>query len=413
MRTFTRRALLQFLTVSAARLAIGPASAQTEERDLSSFGATYGKGDAAAALIAAAKWSNASGGVIRVSGPAVLKSPVALVGDLRMRGSTSESALRGVPAFGQPLLQIAQGSVRLEGLRLSGSGEDLGRPVALVRGGRLKQLEIVNCRLGDHRAGLLALFGCANVALRNNTFENWGVRGPTKQGGPAVHLAALREADQPTHDVVVENNTFQNGEWVAISVYARDTKILNNKIHNVKESGLFAFRHRRGDPASDAAMRLEIVGNAIKGVTRKDVSATGLEVGADHVTIRDNDISETESSGVKILDTSLHASVLNNRIVGTVRRPDIFHNHGQIQVQSRSTTADAPVDVIVRHNVVSDNRKPATAPYAFASPQHDGWAPIQALIVENNDFRGGYSVAPVNVPPEERHYDFKELDNKG
>ena len=211
----------------------------------------------------------------------------------------------------------------------------------------------------------------------------------------------------------MENNTFQNGEWVAISVYARDTKILNNKIHNVKESGLFAFRHRRGDPASDAAMRLEIVGNAIKGVTRKDVSATGLEVGADHVTIRDNDISETESSGVKILDTSLHASVLNNRIVGTVRRPDIFHNHGQIQVQSRSTTADAPVDVIVRNNVVSDNRKPATAPYAFASPQHDGWAPIQALIVENNDFRGGYSVAPVNVPPEERHYDFKELDNKG
>jgi hypothetical protein len=413
MITLTRRTLAKLFLGLVARFSIDSVEAAAQERDLISFGAVYGEeGDTSKALLAAAKWSSANGGTIRISGLAILKMPLALTGNIKLRGSAENSALRSATQFTQPLLQISHGSARLEGLQISGTNERLQWPVALFRAGDLSKFELIDCRLSNHRAGLVAIFGCANVVLRGNTFENWGVTEVTKQGGPAVHLAALRGTNQPTHSVVVENNTFKNGEWVAISIYAQDTKILNNKIHDVKESGIFAFRQRVGDSPTDAAAQLEIVGNVIRGVVRKDISATGIEVGADHVTIRQNEISETESSGVKILDTAMHVVVTENHIVGTVRRPSMFHNHGQIQVQSHSTTDKAPFDVVIEKNVVTDTRKPATASYAFSAPLHESWAVIRALVVENNYFRGGYSILPVYVPSEERRYDYKEINNK-
>jgi hypothetical protein len=374
-------------------------------RDAREFGVAYDDTtDSFAAMQKAIDWASQTGNPIQLSGPLRISDTLRYRSNLTLVG-TNAAQIRGLQLdVGKPLLDAprrssqggtdaASKNLTLRNIRFLGAGNETRG--ALVRVISADTVVVDRCVFRDHRCIMLSLFGVSNGGVTHCEFTNWGAVG-VMPPGPALQMVA-DPTNRACENIDVADNNFHDGACVAVSVYGRDISVRRNRISNTQEGAIFAFRDRPGDQTSDAAVNLTITDNIISNVVKKDVSATGIEIGADGALVRGNRISNTESSGILILPPSARTIVTDNDVTDTVQRPDFFREHGQIQIIAEPITPDWPQQISITKNRISSSEpERLRAPYAIAVRIPNGNPPpISGLVIRDNQLSGGYVKQPV------------------
>jgi hypothetical protein len=410
MSTRPRIRRRSFLGFAAAAFGAGPMilrAQQVGSCDAKRFGVTYDLGiDASTAMQTAIDACSERGDTLVISGRVLISKPIIYRSGMSISGGSADAGLYALDLpDGLSLLNSDPAApdlqnVSITGLRFQGSNTPLSRNYALVRFEKTKGVRVSNSVFTQHRSLLLGVLGCTDVLIKNSEFAEWGVIGQTKQGGPAIHVASHEQNRAPSQGISIVRNHLHDGEWVVISIYGQHVRINQNLIERIHESGIYAFGHRRGDFATDYAADVNVLNNVVSHVRVKDISATGIEIASDCAVISGNKIIDTDSSGIKIIGGGNRTSVTDNTIIDSVSRPDIFHTHGQITIQSGDSTPGTLYDIIVERNTVLDDRSPKLAPYAIAVPAWRGSKRIHHAVVKANDLSHGYALAPLFVAPD-------------
>jgi|HubBroStandDraft_2_1064218.scaffolds.fasta_scaffold21864_2 hypothetical protein len=403
MRVNRRAFLAGIAALPAARVLAGPI------RDAKDFGAAYdGSSDSFKAMQAALDWSSQTANPIQLSGPVRISDTLRYGSNVTLLG-TDAAQIGGFDLEpGKALLnpgakamhsggEAAFKNVTLRNIRFLGDGNTTKG--SLIRFIATDGVTVDRCVLRDHRCMLIGLFGVGGASITQCEFTNWGAV-TVKPPGPAIHMAADPN-NRPSSSIEVAGNNFHDGTNVAISVYARDVILRDNHISNTLEGAIFAFRDRPGDQPNDAAVNLTILNNTISNVVQKDVSGTGIEIGASGALVRGNKISNTESSGILILDPSAHIVVTDNEVMDTVQKPGVFREHGQIQIIAEPITPDWPQDIAIIGNRVSNSSPDRVrAPYGIAVRVPFGEPPpISKLVIRDNVLAGGYVKEKIWIDP--------------
>jgi Right handed beta helix region len=397
-----------FLGAVAAAFGAAPMILRAQRTcDAKQFGVTYDSGvDASESMQTAIDVCSGRGATLVISGRVFISKSIFYRSGMAISGGSGDAGFYalGLPD-GRSLLSndpaaFSLQNVSITGLRFQGRNTPLTKNYALVRFTKTRGLRVSRSVFTQHRSLLVSVRGCTDMLLEDNEFTEWGVIGQTKQGGPAIHVASHEQNRTPSQGISIIGNHLHDGEWVAISIYGQHVKINKNLIERIRESGIYAFGHRRGDIPTDYAADLDVSDNVISHVRAKDISATGIEIASDCAVISANRITDTDGSGIKVIGEGNRTSVTGNTIINSVSRPDIFPSHGQITIQSGDATPGALRDVIVERNTVLDYRSPKLAPYAVAIPAWRGSKRIHHMVVRANDLSQGYALAPLFVAPD-------------
>jgi hypothetical protein len=373
-------------------------------RSVVDFGAICdGRTESSLALQRGLDWASSSGHPLGVPGPILIRNSVYYGSNLDLRGIVPGAAILAIGLPGHASLLSPSGlmpmhqNVSISDLSFIGEGPRNPRYSAMLRFARTSGVKISRCTLSDYRFIMLGIFGCSEVSISQSQFSNFGSVSSDRPGGPAIHLAADAQGT-PSTDVVIAGNSFHDGHWVALSIYAKRVTISNNAISNVAESGIFAFRDRPGDNEQSGASQLHIRQNRIENVVRRDVSATGIEIGADGALVEGNKIYNTGSSGIMVLSPASNTEVRTNLVTNSVRQVDYFREHGQIQITAGVGTPDWPSNIRILRNDVTDTSVPRVAPYGIAVRAPVGQVrQIPGLEISGNRLAGGWAHRPIYV----------------
>jgi hypothetical protein len=190
------------------------------------------------------------------------------------------------------------------------NGNNLGsRSTGLVDFGKVQDLTIDNCQIYNIQYIGISLSGCLYANVLNCVFKTCGNQTVTAEGGAALWIGNAGVDGTPSFDVKVTNNSFNNNNWSAIYATANRILIANNYLDTNKESGIFM-----------TGSVCVIANNWISNQTRKNISASGIEIGGDQITISGNFIGNTEDSNISLTDVNFVTitgnSLLNPRMDG-------------------------------------------------------------------------------------------------
>jgi hypothetical protein len=385
-----RAVLLGIAAFTAARADASPS------RDAREFGAVYDDTtDSHQSLQAALDWGAQSATPILLSGPVRISRTLRYSSNLTLTG-TDAAAIRTSNMVGQNgILDAPPGSLRSNGavaanisirnIRFIGEGQETDQG-PLVRFIATDNITLENCVFRDHHAIMLVFLGVGQARVSRCEFTNWGTT--ANVGCPALHMAPNKTI-RAAHDFLVEGCHLHDGNDGGFSIFATNVVIRGNTVTNVLEGALYGFRDRPRDPY-DNAINVVIENNTISGVIPKQVSATGIEIGAAGAVIRANTVSDTVSSGILLLDPTSHVVVTENHVFDTVKRH--YREYGQINVLAMANTPDWPQYITISKNrVYSSSPDQLEAPYAIAANvAYGNPPPIPGLTIRDNDLRGGY-----------------------
>lgn len=248
----------------------------------------------------------------------------------------------------------------------------------------------------DRTVGLLDFFKCGNLRLENLSvsgmkyrgFLSWGCKrvwiskckwsdfgktAVTAEGGAAIHVTAHSDGST-SDDVWIEDNWINDGEWSGIVATGNRINIRNNHIFSVKEAAIFG-----------TANDMNVVGNFIEGITKKDISASGLEFGGDYITIEGNTIGDCDNLSIALTDTQ-NVLVANNRMHNARRDSVSFPTGCHIAILSQSASPDQPRDIKITGNHAVDYSSPSTA--AIRVEGSGAGVAVVNLDISNNHFDG-------------------------
>ena len=180
--------------------------------------------------------------------------------------------------------------------------------------------------LATSSAGAISIFDTHGAAYRNDlrvdscTFDNfggmalvfggakgWSVRGcifrKTAQlnipsGGTSYPAIWCSDNQAPgsfdrSSDGLIEGCVFEDMYWSGVYALGLRISIRNSQFRNTRESAIFI---------SHFAERISVTGCNIDGTTMQNISASGVEVGGDHVVVSGNRITNCGAYGVSIQD---------------------------------------------------------------------------------------------------------------
>lgn len=419
--------LLGFAATAIAAQAPSPSSVRAPEADDRPLSpATFGaKPDDAVddsdAFNAMVRQASATGrpihiprGVYLLDRPLSIGSNVTIVGQpgatLRAGPNLHDRAMVQSAIFSAGTGHYAQAKISLRGLTFDGGDRPLAGPTFLVMLFSVDGLAIDDCVFQHHGFGLLAIGGGRNIALARDHFQFWGRTAPTHEGGPGLWLAgnAIAGDETPTQTVRAADLDFHDSQWSAIYLFARDAVLRGGTIRNVREAGIYGqgLGHAgRSSPPDSVTTHVEISGYTISHVVRKDVSASGIEIGGDGLSIHDNVIFDTEDAGIK-LNWPLHdAAIVHNRIYDTVKGRSespawkTVDTYGQITaLQWQGSAVDG---LVIRANVIGQPGLKPVAAYAIKLHSLGAADHMAAVDISGNDVTQGYAAAPfgfLNTP---------------
>lgn len=222
------------------------------------------------------------------------------------------------------------------------------RTAGLLEFVKCGDLRLENVRITGPKYRGILIYGCKRVWIDRCKVDGYGKTAVTAEGGSAIHVTAHFDGST-SEDVWITRNYIVNGEWSAITITGNRLNVINNHILTVKEAGIF------GQP-NEGIIR----GNIISGVTKKDISASGIELGGTYLTIADNVVRDVNNVCISLTDVT-NASVTGNRTINARRDAVTFTTGCHISVLSQTASPNQPRDIKISNNLCIDYTSPATA----------------------------------------------------
>lgn len=154
------------------------------------------------------------------------------------------------------------------------SGNTTARTNALLAMLKVKYIRVYGTRFTGNKYQAVSIGGCSDVVLRDVELDNNGNPVVTSEGGSAIWLGATSGSE--TYDVTLDNVHAHDNNWSVLYGNAKNVTINNPKWINNKESSSFF---------NGSALNIKFVGGRISGITKKNISASGIEFGGDGLTV--------------------------------------------------------------------------------------------------------------------------------
>lgn len=317
-------------------------------------------------------------------------------GDISIRGVPGQSILIAGPSLSASSRLLvsystvgtvdvfAHADITLDGLVFDGN--DTARTTALVRFGKVDGLTVTRCEFLNTPYIALGMGGCRHVRVVGNYFEGIGKTTASADAGDCVWVAEASDTDTTqSTDITIAENVFRDTEWHGVSAYARRVDIVDNKFINTKESAIYVA-HNPSAPttAGRQATSINVSGNHIAVVAKKDIAGYGIECNAREVIIAHNVIEDTAGPGIQLNDGCSNVHVHHNTVLEAIQDSS-FDGSSQgagIRLTSTNALALTPSDVLIESNRVRDDD--GNASYAINIAKYTGGSAMDRVIVRGN-----------------------------
>lgn len=308
----------------------------------------------------------------------------------------NQNAPAGVDVYTDTDIEFFGGTIK---------GNSGARTNALITFLKVYNVSLHGTRVTGNRYQGIAFGGCRNVFISGSEIDLNGNPTVTAEGGSAIWLGDY--AGSRTYDVTIENVHAHDNEWSVIYGNAVRVNIVNPNWHDNKEStGFF------NSTASD----VRFVGGLIRNVTKKNISASGIEFGGSGLIV-DGTIIDTCGSNAIALTDARNVDVLPGTKTRNCRRDAAtFPTASHIDIISLSAASGQPQNInIIGHDAV-DTSAPSIAAVSIVG-QAPGAAPTNIRIQDCNysgtTWTSGESVRVQTVSPDLRSVSQAIRDNSG
>jgi len=275
--------------------------------------------------------------------------------------------------------------ISIENIRFDGN--NLGtRTAPLLDFVKVQHLKITNCQIYNVQYIGAALSGCLYTTVFNSSFALCGNQTVSAEGGPALFIGNSFADGTPSYDVNVTNCNFIGNNWAGIYATADRTIISGNYFQGNKESGIFLTGNV-----------CVITGNWISDVTRKYISASGIEAGGDQLTITGNFIANVQADCISLTDTQF-ATVTGNSLINPRGDASYYAQGSCIGFNTLTASPGNTRNVLIVGNNMaspSNNAYAAVRFYGTTSPpeyitvsdnqmNQNSWSSGQAIVVPSN-----------------------------
>lgn len=261
------------------------------------------------------------------------------------------------------------------------NGNNLGnRTEGLVAFAKVEDGLMDNCRVYDIKYIGVVIAGCLSFAINNSFFTNCGNTVVTIEGGAAIWLGPASDTTV-SFDVSITENTFQSNNWSAVYANANRVSIIGNYMADNQESAVFMTGSNN-----------IVSNNWISNQTIKYISASGLEIGGDNVTITGNYIGDTDSDNISLTDINF-VTVTGNTLLNPGRDSATFSTAACVSLITLTASPDQPRYITI---VANNMWAPGNDAFAAITVGGVGGAPEHVLVSDNqmgsNSWSSGDSI---------------------
>lgn len=205
------------------------------------------------------------------------------------------------------------------------------------------------------------LAGCRYTLLDHVTITGTGMNAVTAEGGVAIAVADYGGDGSTSFNTIINNPVIYNCQWAAITINGNSSSqntIINPIITNVRECGIIC-----------AFGGMTVIGGMITGVTRKDISGSGMELNGAYMNIVGTNISGVDNCGISTSDCQ-NLNITGVTTIDVRRDPVTFSSGSHISIVSHTASPGQPSAITISGHMAIDYSSPA-----YAAVIVDGSAP--------------------------------------
>lgn len=238
-------------------------------------------------------------------------------------------------------------------------------------------LKVYNFRMwgtrvtGNQYQGI-AFGGCKNVVLDSCEVDLNGNPTVTAEGGSAIWLGATGGSE--TYDVTLSNVHAHHNEWSVLYGNATRVNIINPNWHDNKESSAFF---------NSTAKDIQFIGGTIRNVTRKNISASGIEFGGDGLTVDGTVIDTCDNNAIALTDAKNVDILAGTKTRNCRRDATTFPSASHVDIISLTAATGQPQKINIIGHDAYDASLPAIAAVSIVG-QAPGAAPINIRVEGGN-----------------------------
>ncbi len=302
---------------------------------------------------------------------AILDSLTYTFGFFEIKPGTKLIAAKAVincdPALASSLpLMRGRSGVRMEGVSVVGLGPSSSRSVELCYFSGERDVKISDCKFGNTAYMALTLGAAFNCRVVDNEFYGCGKAEETVEGGPALWIGPVGTTQ--SSDIWVERNNIHDCEWAGAYLTGSGIHANHNSIRWCKEAGFFG-----------ALTKSELTGNIINRISRKHISASGIEIGGFGVTISGGSIDYVSASNIALTDTQ-QVTISGVSMMSQRMEPTYYPQGSGISIITTNSAPSQPKWITVIGNTMTG----FNSPWAFVDIGGTGAAVDYIRIQENN-----------------------------
>jgi hypothetical protein len=260
-------------------------------------------------------------------------------------------------------------------------GNNLGpRTAELVSFAKVEDVNITNCYVYNVQYIGIAIAGCIAVAVDKCLFTECGSDSVIAEGGAAIWMGPAADTTI-SYDVSVSESSFISNNWSAMYANGNRLSIIGNYLSNNKESGIFMTGNNN-----------VIADNWISGQTKKNISASGIEVGGSFHTISGNFIGDTDNDCISLTDVQ-YTTITGNTLYNPRRDSTSFPNASCISFISLTASPNQPRYIlIVGNNMWAPASDAYAAVYFYGTSSAPEYVTVNDNQMNNNTWTSGQAI---------------------
>lgn len=320
----------------------------------------------------------------RMRGVTYLSAQVSTPGNVKIEGVPGVTVIKAIGSLGTNSVfknATQSGSVdtypnqniSIDGVIFDGSNLAT-RPAELVSFSKVQHLRMSRCGVRNVGYIGMAIGGSRDVEIETTEFTGCGDPAVTAEGGPALWLGAAGDGSN-SFDLRVTKNYFHDNQWSGM--YGSGLRRLifsGNNLTNNRESSVFI---------NSTASEVTLADNIVDGAVKKNISASGFELGCGQVNVTGNSISNTGNDNISLTDV-VGAVISGNMLISPRTDTVSFPQASCIGIITTSAAPNNPRYINITGNEMVDG---ANAAYAAVAVGNSG-AAVEFVSISGNNMSG-------------------------
>lgn len=275
--------------------------------------------------------------------------------------------------------------IKLKGIAFDGDGAGNGgaqsRLTEMLSFSRVTGLTIDDCKITNVGYIGCAIGGGIDSSITDSEFTLCGFDGTTSNGGAALWCATV--GTDPPENIRIENCHIHDNEWIGTHVSAIGSNIVGNHYENNKETNIYSSHL----PSSNIySMNQVISSNVLIGVTKKDISSHGIEIGTLNFTITGNMIYTCDHGGIALTDCQ--QGVVSGNSIGNFDQ--LSASTSGIDIISTSASPDQPQNISITGNTIFDDQSTPTGYAAISIGGSGAGVGVVNIIITDNSVESAW-----------------------